>query len=152
MPSLGERENFQTIPADWVRISRTPFIIIIIIILLFRATLRAMEVPRLGSNWSCSPWPTPQPQQHGIWAASMTYTTAHGNAGPLTHWARPGMQPTTSWFLAGFISTVPRRKLRELLLVKKQTTNQRFSEIRMNHTRLNELMRDHHSYLFGILS
>ena len=29
--------------------------------------------------------PTPQPQQHGIWAASTTYTTAHGNAVSLTH-------------------------------------------------------------------
>ena len=29
----------------------------------------------------------------------------------LTHWARPGIKPTTSWFLVGFISTVPRREL-----------------------------------------
>ena len=29
--------------------------------------------------------PTPQPQQCGIRAASATYTTAHGNAGSLTH-------------------------------------------------------------------
>ena len=28
---------------------------------------------------------TPQPQQHGIQATSATYTTAHGNAGSLTH-------------------------------------------------------------------
>ena len=27
--------------------------------------------------------------------ASATHTTAHGNAGSLTHWARPGMEPTT---------------------------------------------------------
>ena len=32
----------------------------------------------------------PKPQQHGIWALSVTYTTAHGNAGSLTHWARQG--------------------------------------------------------------
>ena len=31
------------------------------------------------------------------------YTTAHGNAGSLTHWARPGIKKlTTSWFLVGF--------------------------------------------------
>ena len=28
---------------------------------------------------------TPEPQQHGIRAASATYTTTHGNAGSLTH-------------------------------------------------------------------
>ena len=41
----------------------------------------------------------PQPQQCGIRAAFVTYTTAHGNAGSLTHWARPGIEPETSWFL-----------------------------------------------------
>ena len=35
---------------------------------------------------------------------STTYTTAHGNAGSLTHWARPGMEPTSSWMLAGFVN------------------------------------------------
>ena len=52
-----------------------------------------MEVPRLGDNQSYSCWPTPQPQQRRIWAAFMTYNTAHGNAGSLTHCARPGMKP-----------------------------------------------------------
>ena len=56
-----------------------------------------MEVPRLGSNWSCSRQPTPQPQQRrGIPATSATYTTAHGNAGSLTHCGRPGIEPVTS--------------------------------------------------------
>ena len=44
-------------------------------------------------NWSCSCWPIPQPQRHGIWAVSVTYTTAHGNAGSLTYWVRPGIKP-----------------------------------------------------------
>ena len=30
---------------------------------------------------------------------SATYTTAHGNAGSLTHWARPRMEPATSGFI-----------------------------------------------------
>ena len=46
----------------------------------------------------------PQPQQHGIWVMSATYTTAHGNARSLTHWARPGIKPATSWFLVGFVN------------------------------------------------
>ena len=37
------------------------------------------------SNRNCSCRPTPEPQQPGIRAVSSTYTTAHGNAGSLTH-------------------------------------------------------------------
>ena len=33
-----------------------------------------------------------------------TYTTAHSNAGSLTHWARPGIEPTSSWMLVGFVN------------------------------------------------
>ena len=47
--------------------------------------LRQMEVPRLGVNQSCSRQSTPQALQCGIRTTSATYTTAHGNAGSLTH-------------------------------------------------------------------
>ena len=40
--------------------------------------------------------PTRHPQQRRIRAASATYTTAHGNATSLTHWARPGIEPASS--------------------------------------------------------
>ena len=40
-----------------------------------------------------------------------TYTTAHGNARSLTHWARPGIEPATSRFPVGFVSTVPQQEL-----------------------------------------
>ena len=43
-------------------------------------------------------------QQHGIRTVSVTYTTAHGNAGSLAHLARPGIEPATSWFLVRFIN------------------------------------------------
>ena len=33
---------------------------------------------------------------HRIRGASMTYAAAYGNSGSLTHWARPGIQPTSS--------------------------------------------------------
>ena len=46
----------------------------------------------------------PGPQQHGVLAMSETYTTVHGNAGSLTHWAWPGIEATTSWFLVGFVN------------------------------------------------
>ena len=47
----------------------------------------------------------PEPQQRQIRAVSVTYTTVHGNAGSLTHWARPGIKPATTWFLVRFVST-----------------------------------------------
>ena len=49
-------------------------------------------------------WPTPQPQQCQIWTLSATHTTTHGNAGSLTRWARPGIEPSTSWFLVRFVN------------------------------------------------
>ena len=53
------------------------------------------------------------PQHHQIRAMSATYTTAHGNTGSFTHWARPGIEPTTSWFLVGFVPAVPQWELLE---------------------------------------
>ena len=39
--------------------------------------------------------------------------TAHGNAGSLTHWARPGIEPATSWFLVRFVSAVPHQEMQQ---------------------------------------
>ena len=44
------------------------------------------------------------PSSEGCEPSSATYTTAHGNAGSLSHCARPGIEPATSWFLVGFIN------------------------------------------------
>ena len=74
-----------------------------------------MEVSRLGVKAE----PQPQPQQRWIQAASSTYTTAHGNTGSLTHWGRPGIEPATSWFLVGSVSTMPRGELLKLGQVKE---------------------------------
>ena len=56
-------------------------------------------------------WPMPEPQQCQTQATSATYTTGNGNTGSLTYWARPGIEPTTSWLLVRSISAVPRWKL-----------------------------------------
>ena len=64
-----------------------------------------MEVPELGVKselLSCQP--TTQPQQQWIWAASANYATTCGNAGSLTHWVKPGIEPTSSWILCGFLT------------------------------------------------
>ena len=44
-------------------------------------------------------------------SVSVTCTTAHGSAGSLSHWGRPGFEPATSWILVGFISAAPQWEL-----------------------------------------
>ena len=46
----------------------------------------------------------PKPQQCRIRGTSPTYTTTHSNARSLTHQVRPIVEPTTSWFLVGFVN------------------------------------------------
>ena len=46
----------------------------------------------------------------------LTYTTAPGSAGSLTHWARPGFKPASSGILVRFVSSEPRRELLNLFL------------------------------------
>ena len=37
--------------------------------------------------------------------SSLTYTAAaHSNTGSLTHWAKPGILPASSWILVGFVN------------------------------------------------
>ena len=75
---------------------------LIIYFCLFSAILAACGGSQARSQISYSCWPTPQPQQCGIWAASSTYTTAHGNIRSLTHWEIRGwtlILKDTSWVL-----------------------------------------------------
>ena len=46
-----------------------------------------------------------------IGAVANSLHHSHGNAGSLTHWVRPEIEPTTSWFLVGFVSAVPQWEL-----------------------------------------
>ena len=48
-------------------------------------------------------WPTPQPQQCGIWAMSATYMAAHS----LTHWVGLEIKPVSSWILVRFVTPEP---------------------------------------------
>jgi len=50
-------------------------------------------------------------QRRKIWAISLTYTTAHGNTGSPTQWARPGIEPESSWILVRFVSPEPQKDL-----------------------------------------
>ena len=60
----------------------------------------------------------PKAQQHRIRAPSATYTTAHSNAGSLTHLARTGIDPASSWILVRFFSTEPWWELPSSILNK----------------------------------
>ena len=82
------------------------FFCLFVYLFLYFCLFRDTPVAYGGSqtNQSCSCWPMPQPQQCQIWAVSATYTTARSNTGSLTHWARTGIEPITSWFLVGFVS------------------------------------------------
>ena len=73
--------------------------------------------PGWGLNWSSGCRNTPWPQQHQIWAMSATYTEGCNNARFLTHWARPGIKPTFSWILVGFITSEPQWELSVLIFV-----------------------------------
>ena len=62
------------------------FIYLFLVFVSFQGrTCSTWTVPSQGSSQSCSCWPTPQPQQHRIQAASVAYTTVHSNARSLTH-------------------------------------------------------------------
>ena len=76
-------------------------VIIIIIIIIFFLWLHVwhMEIHRLGVKSDLQPRPTPQPQQHQIQSASVTYTTACSNTGPLTYSVRPWIKSMFSWTL-----------------------------------------------------
>ena len=59
------------------------------------------QVPRLGVQSEL------RLQQRQIRALSATYTVAYGNAGSLTHWTGPGIEPTSSWILVEFVTDEP---------------------------------------------
>ena len=50
-------------------------------------------------------------------AASSTYTTAHSNARSITHWARLGIKPATSWTLVRFLTS--KTQWKPLIFLKK---------------------------------
>jgi len=54
----------------------------------------------------------------------VTYTTAHSNTRSLTHWARPGIKPTSSWILVGFVTIEPWRELPRMLFSLKTTDSE----------------------------
>ena len=58
---------------------------------------------------------------------SATYTAAHGNARFLTHWVRPGIEPTSSWVLVTFITAEPWWELHSVSSLRKMGLCLRFN-------------------------
>ena len=77
-----------------------------------------------GQMGAVSCWPTPQPQQLQIWTVSVTYNTAHGNAGFLTHWVGLGIEPASPWILVRFVITEPQRELLIYRVMMPKTAKQ----------------------------
>ena len=77
------------------------FALFFILLIYLMPHVQHTKVPRLGvkSELQLTAYTTATATQDQ--AASATYTTAHGNAGSLTHWTRPGIKPTSLWILVG---------------------------------------------------
>ena len=69
------------------------------VILFLGPHLQHMEVPGLGIESELQLQAMPQPQQHRVSTTSATYAAACSNALSLTHWAKPGIEPMSSWTL-----------------------------------------------------
>ena len=81
-----------------------------------------------------------QPQQHQIQVASSIYTTPHGNAGSLTHWVGPGIGPTSSWILVGFVTAKPRQELPQCILMASYKSLSLISQFLPSHKTVSEFI------------
>ena len=85
------------------------------------------------------------PQQCRIQAMSATYTS-HGNAGSLTPWSRPGIEPASPWILVGFVTTEPPWELPLLINLNKHIA----IRLKNRKTGVHEHgMQFHHRTTFG---
>ena len=77
-----------------------------------------MKIPRqLGSNQGCGCRPIPQPQPHGIWALSVTYTVVCGNAQSLTHWVRAGIELASSGTLCQVLNPLGHNRNSSIIIL-----------------------------------
>ena len=81
--------SFLPLPHLQVSLTYSGVFFVCFCFLLFCAFLKGhtrgtWKFPGDGSNWSYSPWPTPQPHQHQIRACRQP-ATAHGSTRSLTH-------------------------------------------------------------------
>ena len=113
---LWANQKIDLLDDRFLKIFSEQFFLRLLFFFFFQGRTRGIwRFPDQGSNWSCSHQPTPQPQQCRIQATASTYTTAQGNAGSLTHWARPRIEPASLRILVRFVSAELRWELLRLL-------------------------------------
>ena len=54
------------------------------------------------------------PAKGAIGAPAASIHHSHSNTGSLSHWARPGIEPTSSWIVVGLITAQPQWELLSL--------------------------------------
>ena len=90
----------------------------LVLLLTKRCSLWHMEVPRLGVESKLQllayATATTMPDPNHV----RDLHTAHSNAGSLTHWAGPRVEPTSSQILVGFITAKSQRELRCFLSIQ----------------------------------
>ena len=74
----------------------------------------------------------PQWQQCQVRATSVMSVTAHGNAGSLTHWERPGIKTTSSWLLVRFLIPWTTMGTPEFLLFLRKLQNSLIKVMSLN--------------------
>ena len=93
------------------------FFVVVVVVCFLEPHLWHMEVPKLGVKLElqlpayASATAVPNP------SLSMTYTTAPGNAGSLTHRVRPGIKPASSWILVRLVTVEPQKELHIILFL-----------------------------------
>ena len=75
-----------------------------------------------------------------IGAAAAGLHHSHSNAGSLTHWARPGIEPTSSWMIVRFSSPEPQQELQICFLNNLYIYS--FSQRRKRSVHLNSLLKE----------
>ena len=53
---------------------------------------------------------------------NLRYAIAHANTRLITHWVRPGIEPTSSWMPVGFLTAKPQQKLPHIVCLISQKT------------------------------
>ena len=76
---------------------------VLVCVCLFRATPVACGISQPKGQIGAVAARQPLLQQRRIPAPSMTYAAPDGNPGSLTHWAKPGIKPMSSWILLRFL-------------------------------------------------
>ena len=81
-----------------------------------------MEIPRLGVELELEllAYTTAIATLDPSRVCNLYYTTAHSNAGSLTHWARPGVEPPSSWMLLRFFNHWAMKGTPALVILKSK--------------------------------